>query len=58
MRIELAEELKPMLEDQASNLQIQANYLPAAEVEQRYLNRPHGNAYDFGQEDATAQALA
>jgi hypothetical protein len=51
MRVEFADDLRPVLEDHESTLQIQATYTPAVEVEAGYLNRPFGNAYDFGQED-------
>lgn len=53
MQVEFADDLIPTLEGHGSDLQIQATYLPAAEVEKRYLNRPFGNGYDFGQQDDT-----
>ncbi len=51
MRVEFSEDLRPFLEDHKSALQIQATYMPEGEIEERYLNRPFGNAYDFGQQD-------
>ena len=55
MQVELAEDLIPTLKGYESDLQIQATYIPAAEVEERYLNRPFGNAYDFGQQGDTVE---
>jgi hypothetical protein len=51
MRVEFADDLRPTLEHHESALQIQSRYMPAGEIEERYLDRPFGNAYDFGQED-------
>lgn len=51
MQIEFAEELEPALSVAKTNLKVQAKFLPGAEVLERYLDRPYGNAYDFGQED-------
>jgi hypothetical protein len=51
MQVEFSEDLKLILEKDGSGLQIQAQYLPEAEIEKRYLNRPYGNAYDFDQKD-------
>ncbi|KAF7506934.1 hypothetical protein GJ744_011065 [Endocarpon pusillum] len=53
MQVEFADDLIPTLKGHESDLQIQATYIPAAEVEERYFNRPFGNAYDFGQQDDT-----
>lgn len=55
MRVEIADDLGPVLEGHKSALQIQATYMLAAEVEGRYLDRPFGNAYDFGQQDDTIE---
>ena len=51
MEVEFAEDLRPVLKQYESALQIQATYLPEDDVRKRYLNRPFGNAYDFGQQD-------
>jgi hypothetical protein len=51
MKVEFAEELRPILEEHESAIQVQATYLPGEVVKERYLNRPFGNAYDFGQQD-------
>jgi hypothetical protein len=53
MKVEFDDDLKPTLEEYEPTLQIQGTYIPGAEVEKRYLNRPFGNAYDFGQADNT-----
>ncbi|KAG8854094.1 hypothetical protein FRB96_007800 [Tulasnella sp. 330] len=51
MTVEFSEELKPILQGSRSSLQIQSTFLPEAEIYERYLNRPYGNAYDFDQVD-------
>ncbi|KAF2430034.1 hypothetical protein EJ08DRAFT_589763 [Tothia fuscella] len=51
MQIEFADELGPELSREKKQLQIQSTLIPESEVLRSYLNRPYGNAYDFGQED-------
>ncbi|KAG9004291.1 hypothetical protein FRB94_006828 [Tulasnella sp. JGI-2019a] len=51
MTVEFSGELKPALDKFASSLQIQSTSLPEAEIIERYLNKPFGNAYDFDQAD-------
>ncbi|GME37228.1 Phytanoyl-dioxygenase [Neofusicoccum parvum] len=50
MAVEFADELAPLLGGERTGLQVQGAFMPAAEVERRYLNRPYGNAYDFSQQ--------
>jgi len=49
MQVNMAEELIPLASLLKTGLQIQANFFPESKLD--YLNRPYGNAYDFGQED-------
>ncbi|KAI9729383.1 MAG: hypothetical protein M1834_006907 [Cirrosporium novae-zelandiae] len=51
MKVQFAQELKAELEEKGSDLQIQADFIPAKSVEEGYLNKPFGNAYDFDQKD-------
>lgn len=51
MHVTFAEELKPVLEEFASELQIQGNYVPEQEVLDTYLKGAYGNAYDFNQQE-------
>ena len=51
MKVELSEDLRPMVEELASELQVPAVYLPEQEISKSYLNRPFGNAYDFNQKE-------
>ncbi|KZF23021.1 phytanoyl-CoA dioxygenase family protein [Xylona heveae TC161] len=57
MTVEFSSELRPILhthtkgQDQGQGLQIQAEFLPTADIEKRYLHKPFGNAYDFDQMD-------
>ncbi|KAL2433475.1 hypothetical protein ABEF95_003238 [Exophiala dermatitidis] len=48
MKVELAEELKPLVEDHPE-LDVRANYVTEQQALDSYLNRPFGNFYDFGQ---------
>lgn len=51
MQVEFAEDLRPVLDDYRSELQIQSTFLPEKDIMERYLNRGYGNAYDFDQQD-------
>ena len=51
MKVELSEDLRPMVEALAGDLQIPALYLPEETISRGYLNRPFGNAYDFNQKE-------
>ncbi|EHY58853.1 hypothetical protein ABEF95_004104 [Exophiala dermatitidis] len=48
MKVELAEELKPLVEDHPE-LDVRANYVSQQQALDSYLDRPFGNFYDFGQ---------
>ncbi|KAI9924223.1 hypothetical protein ASPWEDRAFT_115050 [Aspergillus wentii DTO 134E9] len=48
MRLELADDLKPQIEDQ-SNLEVPVDWVTVEQAKDRYLNRAFGNAYDFSQ---------
>jgi hypothetical protein len=48
MRLELAEDLKPVIEKQ-TDLEIPVNWVPVEDALTGYLNRGFGNSYDFGQ---------
>lgn len=54
MQIEFAEELEPALTQAKTGLQVQGSFLPENDIIKAYLNRPYGNAYDFGQVDEVA----
>ena len=54
MQVEFAEDLRPVLDDYRSELQIQSTFLPEEDITERYLNRGYGNAYDFDQQDRLA----
>lgn len=49
MRLELAEELRPMVERE-TGLEIPVDWVFEEEALARYLNRGFGNEYDFSQE--------
>ncbi len=51
MEVEFSEDLKPTLEKEGSDLQVQAKFVSEQELLAGYLNRPFGNAYDFSQKD-------
>lgn len=57
MQVEFAEDLRPMLGEYDSSLQIQSKFLPEKDIIERYLNRGYGNAYDFDQQDRLAVAI-
>lgn len=48
MRLELAEDIKPMVEE-LKELDIRADWLSEREALGKYLNRGFGNSYDFNQ---------
>ena len=48
MRLELSEQVKPMVDRQKS-LQVPVDYVSEHEAAARYLHRGFGNSYDFGQ---------
>ncbi|KAJ7982777.1 phytanoyl-CoA dioxygenase family protein [Mycena polygramma] len=50
MFVEFSDELSPLLSRERTGLQVQGTFIPADEVEKRYLNRPYGNAYNFSQD--------
>jgi hypothetical protein len=50
MRLELAEELKPIVKAQ-TNLEVPVDWVSEEKALGAYLNRPFGNSYDFGQLD-------
>lgn len=50
MTLECSESAKSMIEAY-NNLLVQAKYFKDNELDERYLNRPFGNAYDFNQND-------
>ncbi|KAF2473710.1 phytanoyl-CoA dioxygenase family protein [Lindgomyces ingoldianus] len=49
MTVEFANELKPRLTVEKTGLQVAAKFVAGGELEKLYLNRPHGNFYDFDQ---------
>ncbi|KAF2091094.1 phytanoyl-CoA dioxygenase family protein [Saccharata proteae CBS 121410] len=51
MAVEFSKELEPELSVEKTGLQVQGVFLGEDEVEERYLNRPFGNAYDFSQQE-------
>ncbi|KAL5325021.1 hypothetical protein ACEPPN_006143 [Leptodophora sp. 'Broadleaf-Isolate-01'] len=51
MEVNFSEELKGDIEKYGGDLQIQGNYLPEDEIEEKYLKGAYGNAYDFDQQD-------
>jgi hypothetical protein len=57
MQVEFAEDLRPILDEHRSELQIQGTFLPEKDIMERYLNRGYGNAYDFDQQDRLAVAI-
>ena len=48
MKVELAEELKPLV-DECKDLEIPAKFVSEKEAMEGYLNRGFGNSYDFNQ---------
>jgi hypothetical protein len=48
MRVELAEEIKPLVE-QSKELDIRVDWVSESEALEQYLNRGFGNSYDFNQ---------
>ena len=48
MRLELAEELKPLV-DGTGDLDVRADFVSEGKILEKYLNRGFGNSYDFGQ---------
>lgn len=48
MRLELAQEIRPIVEEQ-QQLEVPVDWVSEKEAEERYLNRGFGNSYDFGQ---------
>ena len=48
MKVELAEELKPLV-DGCKDLEIPTNFVSEKKAMERYLNRGFGNSYDFNQ---------
>ena len=51
MEVEFAEGLRDRLTREKTGLDIAATFAKDEEVLEGYLNRPYGNAYDFGQVD-------
>lgn len=51
MTVQVAEELKPLLTREKTGLDVAAEYVKSETVEEGYLDRPYGNAYDFDQVD-------
>ena len=51
MRIKFDQGLRPVLESVGGDLQIHADFQPAATVRELYLKGAFGNSYDFNQED-------
>lgn len=49
MTIELAEELRPLVEKYRDTLQVQSTFLPERTIMERYMKRGFGNEYDFDQ---------
>ena len=49
MEVEFAEGLRDRLSREKTGLDTAATFAEDDEVLRRYLNRPHGNAYDFDQ---------
>jgi len=49
MKVEFSQELKLLLKEYEHVLQIQSTFVTDEEIMDRYLNRAHGNAYDFDQ---------
>jgi hypothetical protein len=48
MRLELAEEIRPLIDD-GGDLDVRADFVSESEALGRYLNRGFGNSYDFSQ---------
>lgn len=48
MRLELADDLKPAIEQQKS-LNVPVDWVTERQAQDRYLNRGFGNSYNFGQ---------
>lgn len=51
MTVKVSEDVKPALEAEGSELQIQAEFLKDEEVRDTYLQGKFGNAYNFDQEE-------
>ncbi|TAQ88820.1 hypothetical protein B7494_g2845 [Chlorociboria aeruginascens] len=51
MEVEFSEDLRPILENEGSDLQIQAKYVTEKMIVDSYLNRGYGNAYNFDQQE-------
>ncbi|KAE8396104.1 hypothetical protein BDV23DRAFT_192983 [Aspergillus alliaceus] len=49
MRLEFAEDLKPLIQEQAS-LEVPVDWVTKSVAMSRYLNREFGNSYDFSQQ--------
>lgn len=49
MNVEFSENLRPVLDEHGSDLQIQGTFMPEEDIYKSYLNRPFGNAYNFDQ---------
>ena len=58
MKVEFSERLSATLAKSREVLQIQDAQIAEKELEERYLNRPFGNAYNFDQEEPLAAATA
>ena len=50
MRLELAEDIKPIVEGQ-NMLEVPANWMSEEVANESYLNRGFGNSYDFRQDE-------
>ena len=48
MNLELAEEIKPVIDEETS-LEVTVDWVSEKESQERYLNRGFGNSYDFRQ---------
>lgn len=52
MEVEFSEDLIPTIGKEGSNLQVQAKFVQESAIEDGYLKRGYGNAYDFDQKDS------
>lgn len=50
MRLELAEDVKDVVEAEKGRLEIPVDWVSEAEAQRTYLDRGYGNSYDFDQE--------
>lgn len=49
MKLQFADDLKEIVESEGGSLEIPVEWASKAAVNEQYLNRAFGNAYDFSQ---------